>query len=29
MAVGNANGLIEDIYVTDIPNTVSVGGSLE
>ena len=28
MAVGNANGLIEDIYVTDIPNTVSVGGSL-
>ena len=28
MAVGNANGVIEDIYVTDIPNTVSVGGSL-
>ena len=29
MAVGNANGVIEDIYVTDIPNTVSVGGSLK
>ena len=28
MAVGNANGVIEDIYVSDIPNTVSVGGSL-
>ena len=28
MAVGNALGLIEDIYVTDIPNTVSIGGSL-
>ena len=28
MAVGNANGVIEDIYVTDIPNTVSIGGSL-
>ena len=28
MAVGNALGVIEDIYVTDIPNTVSIGGSL-
>ena len=28
MAVGNVNGIIEDIIVTDIPNTVSVGGSL-
>ena len=28
MAVGNANGVIQDIYVSDIPNTVSIGGSL-
>ena len=28
MALGNSNGVIQDIYVTDIPNTVSIGGSL-
>ena len=28
MNLGSTNGIIEDIYVTDIPNTVSVGGSL-
>ena len=28
MGVGNINGKIEDIYVTDIPNTVAIGGSL-
>ena len=28
MTVGNANGMIEDIFVSDIPNTVAIGGSL-
>ena len=28
MSTGTVNGKIEDIYVTDIPNTVSIGGSL-
>ena len=28
MNLGSTNGIIEDIFVTDIPNTVSVGGSL-
>ena len=28
MSTGTINGKIEDIYVTDIPNTVSIGGSL-
>tara|TARA_B100000282_G_scaffold217114_1_gene160853 strand:- start:27 stop:12854 length:12828 start_codon:yes stop_codon:yes gene_type:complete len=28
MTVSNATGKIEDIYVTNIPNTVSIGGSL-
>ena len=28
MNLGSTNGVIEDIYVTDIPNTVSIGGSL-
>tara|TARA_B100000575_G_scaffold294411_1_gene310169 strand:+ start:13 stop:12861 length:12849 start_codon:yes stop_codon:yes gene_type:complete len=28
MATGNASGKIEDIFVTEIPNTVAIGGSL-
>ena len=28
MTLGNVNGKIEDIFVTDIPNTVAIGGSL-
>ena len=28
MSVGNVNGKIEDIYVTNIPNSVAIGGSL-
>ena len=28
MAIGNGNGIIQDIYVTSIPNSVSIGGSL-
>ena len=28
MTVGNVNGKIEDIFVSDIPNTVAIGGSL-
>ena len=28
MSTGSANGKIEDIYVSNIPNTVSIGGSL-
>ena len=28
MEVGDANGIIQDIFVTDIPNTVAIGGSL-
>ena len=28
MSVGNSNGKIEDIFVTNIPNTVAIGGSL-
>ena len=28
MTVGAANGLIQDIYVTKIPNSVAIGGSL-
>ena len=28
MTVGNVNGLVQDIFVNKIPNTVSVGGSL-
>ena len=28
MTQGAANGLIQDIYVTEIPNTIAIGGSL-
>ena len=28
MAVGNVNGVVEDIFVDKIPNTVSIGGTL-
>ena len=28
MTVGAAGGLIQDIYVTEIPNTIAIGGSL-
>ena len=28
MTVGSVGGLIQDIYVTEIPNTIAVGGSL-
>ena len=28
MTVGSNNGLIQDIYVTEIPNSISIGGSL-
>ena len=28
MTVGNANGIVQDIFVNKIPNTVSIGGSL-
>ena len=28
MTVGNVNGLVQDIFVNKIPNTVSIGGSL-
>ena len=28
MTVGNVNGLVQDIFVNRIPNTVSIGGSL-
>ena len=28
MTVGNVNGVVEDIFVNKIPNTVSIGGSL-
>ena len=28
MSVGNANGIVEDIFVDKIPNTVSIGGSI-
>ena len=28
MSLGSASGKIEDIFVTDIPNTVAIGGSL-
>ena len=28
MTVGSANGLIQDIFVTEIPNTIAIGGSL-
>ena len=28
MTVGSVNGLIQDIYVTKIPNSVAIGGSL-
>ena len=28
MSTGSSNGKIEDIFVTDIPNTVAIGGSL-
>ena len=28
MTVGAANGLIQDIFVTEIPNTIAIGGSL-
>ena len=29
MTVGNVNGLVQDIFVNKIPNTVSIGGSLK
>ena len=29
MTVGSNNGLIQDIFVTQIPNTISIGGSLK
>ena len=29
MTVGSASGLIQDIYVSQIPNTVAIGGSLK
>ena len=29
MTIGSSNGLIQDIYVTEIPNTVAIGGSLK
>ena len=28
MSTGSANGLVQDILLTSIPNTVSVGGSI-
>ena len=28
MTIGSAGGLIQDIFVTQIPNSVSIGGSL-
>ena len=28
MTIGNANGLVQDILLTNIPNTISVGGSI-
>ena len=28
MTIGAINGLIQDIYVTEIPNTIAIGGSL-
>ena len=28
MTVGSASGLIQDIYVTEIPNTIAIGGSI-
>ena len=29
MTIGAAAGLIQDIYLTEIPNTITVGGSIK